>query len=38
MLSLEEVGKIVRRIERGIPKKPATASVRRLAVKRRSRR
>jgi hypothetical protein len=39
MLSLEEAGKIIRRIERGIPKRAAAASVRRRgSVRSRARR
>jgi hypothetical protein len=39
MLSLDEAAKVTQRIERGIPKKPATASVRRRGmVKTRKRR
>ena len=35
MLSQDEAAKLIRRLERGIPKRPAAASVKRRAVKRR---
>jgi hypothetical protein len=36
MLSQDEAAKLIRRLERGIPKRPAAASVRRVLMRRRA--